>query len=157
MAEDLPGTRDAQKRRRGRERRSGRDRREAGQESGDVPFLRTYLNRRSQKDRRSGLDRRKPEPARGSSPAISSVIGINTIFEHGGKEYRLELEDLGSGAAAYEVRVYDRGSVLWLKRISYQDLESKKLPKQERDQALEAMMEKTLLTVEAAISRGKIG
>ena len=88
---------------------------------------------------------------------MSMVIGANTIFEHQGKEYHLQAEDLGTEAAAYEVRVYDRGSVLWQKRISYSDLEAKELPKREHDQALRAMMEKTLLTVEAAIAKGKIG
>lgn len=86
---------------------------------------------------------------------MSMVIGANTVFKHEGREYHLQAEDLGTGAAAYEVRVYDSGSVLWLKRISYRDLEA--LPKREHDQALRARMEKTLLTVRAAIAKGKIG
>jgi hypothetical protein len=85
------------------------------------------------------------------------VTGVNTIYEHDGTEYHLQAEDLGSEAAAFEVRVYDRGSVLWLKRVPYGDLEEQDLPKPERDKALRAKMEKTLLTVEAAIAKGKIG
>ncbi len=85
------------------------------------------------------------------------VSGANTIFKHQGREYHLQAEDLGIEAAAYEVRVYDSGSVLWLKRISYSDLEAKDLPKGEHDQTLRTMMEKTLLTVRAAIAKGKIG
>ena len=85
------------------------------------------------------------------------VTGSNTIFEHEGKKYHLQAEDLGQEATAFEVRVYDGGTVLWMKRIPYDDLEAKKLPKQEHDQTLRAMMEKTLLTVEAAIIKGKIG
>ncbi len=85
------------------------------------------------------------------------VTGSNTIFEHEGKKYHLQAEDLGEEATAYEVRVYDGGTVLWMKRIPYDDLEAKKLSKQEHDQTLRAMMEKTLLTVEAAIAKGKIG
>ncbi len=85
------------------------------------------------------------------------ITGINTIFEHGGREFHLQAEDLGEEATAFEVRVYDQGSVVWQKRLPYDELEAKGLPRQERDQALRAMMEKTLLTVEAAIAKGKIG
>ncbi len=85
------------------------------------------------------------------------ITGINTIFEHGGREFHLQAEDLGEEATAFEVRVYDQGSVVWQKRLPYGELEAKGLPRQERDQALRAMMEKTLLTVEAAIAKGKIG
>lgn len=84
------------------------------------------------------------------------ITGINTVFEHDGKEYHLQAEDLGREAQAFEVRVYDKGSVVWLKRMSYTDIEEQDLPKVERDQALRMKMEKTLLTVEAAIAKGKI-
>ncbi len=85
------------------------------------------------------------------------IIGINKVFEHEGTEYHLQAEDLGHEAAAYEVRVYDGGTVVWMKRMPYEDLQSQDLPRSEHDQALRAKMEKTLLTVEAAIARGKIG
>ena len=85
------------------------------------------------------------------------ITGINTILEHDGKEYHLQAEDLGEEATAYEVRVYDGGTVVWMKRMPYDDLEAQDLPKPEHDQALRAMMEKTLRTVGAAISKGKIG
>ncbi len=85
------------------------------------------------------------------------ITGINKIFEHEGKKYHLQAEDLGVEAVAYEVRVYDGGTVVWMKRIAYAELEAQELPKAEHDQALRAMMEKTLLTVGAAIAKGKIG
>ena len=85
------------------------------------------------------------------------ISGVNTIFEHGGKKYHLQSEDLGQETAVYEIRVYDEGAVLWLKRMSYSDLVAKGLPKGEFESALRTTMEKTLLTVEAAITRGKIG
>ncbi|MEM7583489.1 MAG: hypothetical protein AAF560_08925 [Acidobacteriota bacterium] len=85
------------------------------------------------------------------------IIGINTIFEHGGKKYHLQAEDLGDEASTYEVRVYDEGSVVWVKRLSYAELKAQELPKGEHEQALRTTMEKTLLTVEAAITKGKIG
>ena len=88
---------------------------------------------------------------------MSVVTGINTVFEQDGKQFHLQAEDLGSEAAAFEVRVYDKGSVLWLKRVSYGDLEEQGLPKLERDQLLRTKMEKTLLTVKAAIAKGKLG
>ncbi len=85
------------------------------------------------------------------------IIGINTIFEHDGRKLHLQAEDLGGEATAFEVRVYDEGSVVWQKRLSYDDIEARQLPKAERDKALREKMEKTLLTVEAAIAKGKIG
>lgn len=85
------------------------------------------------------------------------ITGINKIFEHEGTEYHLQAEDLGEEAVAYEVRVYDGGAVVWMKRMPYAELEAKKLPKIEHDSALRAMMEKTLVTVGAAIAKGKIG
>ncbi len=85
------------------------------------------------------------------------ITGINTILEHGGKEYHLQAEDLGVETAAFEVRVYDQGSVVWMKRLPYGELEAQDLPKAEFEQALRATMEKTLLTVGAAIAKGKIG
>lgn len=85
------------------------------------------------------------------------ITGINTILEHDGKKYHLQAEDLGEEATAFEVRVYDEGSVVWQKRLPYADLEARQLPKQEHDQALRTKMEKTLLTVGAAIAKGKIG
>lgn len=88
---------------------------------------------------------------------MSLITGVNTIFKHEGKDYHLQAEDLGTETAAFEARVYDGGSVLWLKRFSYADLEAKELPKGEHDQALRALMEKTVLTVQAAITKGKIG
>lgn len=85
------------------------------------------------------------------------IIGSNTIFEHGGKKYHLQAEDLGDETHTYEVRVYDQGSVVWQKRLSYEELAAQELPKQEHEQTLRGMMEKTLLTVEAAIAKDKIG
>lgn len=85
------------------------------------------------------------------------VTGLNTVFRHDGKEYHLQTEDLGREAAAFEVRVYDQGSVVWLKRISYADLAAQELPTVEHQKKMRATMEKTLRTVEAAIARGKIG
>lgn len=87
---------------------------------------------------------------------LAMITGINTLFEHDGKTYHLQAEDLGEEHTAYEVRVYDEGSVVWQKRLSYSDLEARQLPKHEHDQELRAAMEKTLLTVGAAIAKGKI-
>ncbi len=85
------------------------------------------------------------------------ITAINKILEHEGKKYHLQVADLGEEEAAYAVRVYNEGAVVWMKRLPYAELEAKKLPKVEHDSALRAMMEKTLVTVGAAIARGKIG
>lgn len=84
------------------------------------------------------------------------ITGINRIYEHEGRRFHVQCEDLGSDVAAYEIRVYDGGSVLWLKRISYSDLVEKKLDQEEHERTLRLQMEKTIQTVQAAIAKGKI-
>ena len=58
--------------------------------------------------------------------------------------------------AAFEARIYEKGSVLWRKRVSYSELLQKGLPKLEQEEALRALMEKTVVTVQAAIAKGKL-
>lgn len=84
------------------------------------------------------------------------IMGSNTLFEHEGRKFHLQGEDLGGQLAAFEVRVYDGGTVLWQKRFSYAELAAQKLPTQEHEAALRLRLEKTMLTVEAAIAKGKI-
>ncbi len=85
------------------------------------------------------------------------MIGaVNRVFPHGGKDYHIQVEDLGEGHAAFEVRVYDHGAVLWRKKVGYADVLAKGLPHVEQDEELRSMMEKALHTVEAAISKGKL-
>lgn len=85
------------------------------------------------------------------------ITGINRIFEHDGRQFHIQCEDLGDEVGAYEIRVYDAGTVLWLKRMSYKDLVEKKLPQHEHEHELRVQMDKTIKTVEAAIVKGKIG
>jgi hypothetical protein len=85
------------------------------------------------------------------------ISGINRVFPHGGKDYHVQAEDLGLEQAVFEVRVYDGGTVLWKKRIPYQEVLDRKLPRLEQDEELRGLMEKTLHTVEAAIAKGKLG
>jgi hypothetical protein len=47
--------------------------------------------------------------------------------------------------------------VLWRKRVPYAEVLAQKLPREEQDEALRALMEKTLHTVQAAIAKGKLG
>ena len=84
------------------------------------------------------------------------IVGVNRVYRHDGTDYHLQAEDLGVEAACFEVRVYDGGTILWRKRIPYLDVLDKKLPKSEEQEALRSLMEKTLHTVEAAISRGRL-
>lgn len=85
------------------------------------------------------------------------VPGSNSVFEHEGKTFHLQAEDLGQEAKVFEVRVYEGGTVLWQKRMGYDDLLEQDLAKPALDQALRAKMDKTLLTVRAAIAKGKLG
>jgi hypothetical protein len=84
------------------------------------------------------------------------LAGVNKIYEHGGKEYHLQAEDLGLEQACFEVRVYDRGTVLWHKRVAYAEVLQKALPRLEQEEELRTLMEKALHTVQAAIAKGKL-
>jgi hypothetical protein len=84
------------------------------------------------------------------------IVGLNRVLSHAGKDYHLQVEDLGFEAAAFDVRVYDGGSLLWHKRMSYADLAQRALPREEAERELRGLMEKTLHTLEAAIVKGKL-
>lgn len=84
------------------------------------------------------------------------IVGVNRVYEHAGRHYHLQAEDLGVERACFEVRVYDGGSVLWRKQLPYAEILQKNLPKLEQDESLRALMEKTLHTVQAAIAKGKL-
>ena len=85
------------------------------------------------------------------------ISAVNRVYDHGGREYHLQAEDLGEEQGFFEVRVYDRGTVLWRKRVPYADVLAQKLPRLEQDEAVRALMEKMLHTVQAAIAKGKLG
>lgn len=85
------------------------------------------------------------------------IMGVNRVYEHGGREFHVQAEDLGLDQKCFEVRVYDRGTVLWHKRVPYGDVALQGLPKADFEEALRALVEKTLHTVQAAIAKGKIG
>ena len=84
------------------------------------------------------------------------IVGANRVYEHEGRQYHIQAEDLGLEVACFEVRVYDGGTVLWRKRLPYGDILSRNLPRLEQDESLRALMEKTLHTVQAAIAKGKL-
>ena len=84
------------------------------------------------------------------------ITGVNRVYEHDGKAFHLQAEDLGVEKACFEVRVYDGGTVLWHKRVPYGEVLAQHLPKGEQDESLRSLMEKTLHTVQAAIAKGKL-
>jgi hypothetical protein len=81
---------------------------------------------------------------------------VNKVFNHAGRDYHLQAEDLGAEMASFEVRVYDGGAILWRKRVPYADVLEKKLARDDEDEAVRALMDKTLQTVQAAIVKGKL-
>jgi hypothetical protein len=84
------------------------------------------------------------------------VAGVNRLFEHGGKQFHIQAEDLGVEQACFEVRVYDHGTVLWRKQVPYRALLARALPRLEQDDEVRSLMEKTIHTVQAAIAKGKL-
>lgn len=85
------------------------------------------------------------------------IVASNRVFEHQGKAYHIQVEDLGVEQAAMEARVYDAGTVLWHKRVPYADVLARGLEKAAQDDELRGLMERTLHTVQAAIAKGKLG
>ena len=84
------------------------------------------------------------------------IIGVNKVHEHDGREFHIQAEDLGLDQACFEVRVYEKGTILWHKKIKYAEILSQGLPKAEQDEAINMQMEKTIHTVQAAITKGKL-
>jgi hypothetical protein len=84
------------------------------------------------------------------------IVGVNRVYEHEGKQYHIQAEDLGVDQACFEVRVYDQGTVLWRKQVPYRAVLARALPKIDQDDELRSLMEKTIHTVQAAIAKGKL-
>jgi hypothetical protein len=84
------------------------------------------------------------------------ISGVNKVFEHEGRQYHIQGEDLGVDEGCFEVRVYDGGTVLWRKKIPYREVLEKALPRLEQDESLRALLEKTLLAVQVGIAKGKL-
>jgi hypothetical protein len=84
------------------------------------------------------------------------IVGVNRVYEHEGKQYHIQAEDLGVDQAYFEVRVYDQGTVLWRKQVPYRAVLARALPKIDQDDELRSMMEKAIHTVQAAIAKGKL-
>jgi hypothetical protein len=85
------------------------------------------------------------------------IVAANRVFEHEGKSYHIQVEDLGTEQGAMEARVYDGGTVRWRRRVPYAEVLAKGLDKLAQEDELRALMERTLHTVQAAIAKGKLG
>ena len=84
------------------------------------------------------------------------IAGANRVFEHAGKQYHIQGEDLGVDDACFEIRVYDAGTVLWRKKVPYREILEKQLPKIELEESLRVLLEKTIVAVQAGIAKGKL-
>ena len=84
------------------------------------------------------------------------IVGLNLKIEHAGRQFHVQVEDLGEARACFEVRLHEGGGILWSKQVSYQDVLSRKLPREEQEEAIRASMEKMLHTAASAVARGKL-
>lgn len=84
------------------------------------------------------------------------IVGLNRAVEHEGRQFHVQVEDLGEERACFEVRLHEGGGILWRKQVDYKDVLAQGLPKDEQDDAVRSTMERTLHTVIAAIARGKL-
>ena len=84
------------------------------------------------------------------------IVGSNTVFPHDGHDFHIQAEDLGMDKKSFEIRVYEGGTVLFQKRISYEDVVGQHLPQSEFEATVRTRMDKMIHTVEAAIVKGKI-
>lgn len=84
------------------------------------------------------------------------ITGVNRVLKHEGRDLHLQTEDLGEKAAAFKVRVYDGGNVLWEKQVSYAEQLEEGLDHSEIEDRILGLMNKTLSTVGAAIQKGRL-
>ncbi|HEY8234649.1 MAG: hypothetical protein ACHQM7_09475 [Vicinamibacterales bacterium] len=84
------------------------------------------------------------------------VVGLNLRVEHEGRQFHVQVEDLGEARACFEVRVHEGGGIIWSKQVGYQEILDQKLPRSEQDDAVRSSMEKVLHTAATAVARGKL-
>jgi hypothetical protein len=84
------------------------------------------------------------------------IVGLNLRVEHEGRQFDIQVEDLGEARACFEVRVHQGGGIIWSKQVGYQDILDQKLPRNEQDDAVRSSMEKVLHTAATAVARGKL-
>jgi hypothetical protein len=84
------------------------------------------------------------------------IVGLNLRVEHEGRQFDIQVEDLGEARACFEVRVHQGGGIVWSKQVGYQDILDQKLPRNEQDDAVRSSMEKVLHTAATAVARGKL-
>ena len=84
------------------------------------------------------------------------IVGLNLRVDHEGRQYHVQVEDLGEAKACFEVRVHEGGGIRWSKQVSYQDILGQGLPRAEQDDKVRSSMEKMLHTAASAVTRGKL-
>jgi hypothetical protein len=84
------------------------------------------------------------------------IVGLNLRVDHEGRQFHVQVEDLGEARACFEVRVHEGGGIVWSKPVSYQDILGQGLPRAEQDDKIRSSMEKMLHTAATAIARGKL-
>jgi len=84
------------------------------------------------------------------------IAGLNLKVEHEGRQFHVQVEDLGEARACFEIRVHEGGGIVWSKQVKYQEILDRGLPRAEQDDAVRSSMEKMLHTAATAIARGKL-
>ncbi len=84
------------------------------------------------------------------------IRGVDQFFEHDGHHYLIECEDQGTTRGRLDVRVLERGAVLWSKTISYRHLLPRWGTRMRRQQVLARLVVQTSRTVRAGIVRGRL-
>ena len=84
------------------------------------------------------------------------IVGLNLRVDHEGRQFHVQVEDLGEARACFEVRVHEGGGIRWSKQVSYQDILAQSLPRDQQDEQVRSSMEKMLHTAATAIARGKL-
>ena len=84
------------------------------------------------------------------------IVGLNLRVDHEGRQYHVQVEDLGEAKACFEVRVHEGGGIKWSKQVSYQDILGQGLPREQQDEQVRSSMEKMLHTAATAVTRGKL-
>ena len=56
------------------------------------------------------------------------IVGLNRAVEHEGRQFHVQVEDLGEAHACFEVRLHEGGGILWRKPLPFLELPHVEFP-----------------------------
>ena len=82
---------------------------------------------------------------------------INIMYEHEGRKYDLQAEDMGVDAGSMDLRIYHDGVIVFQRSVSYRGQVSDGASSEEHDRSVRALMIRHIETLKKGIVSGKVG